>query len=101
MPKTLTVGEVLTHGETVSAFVSSVLTGLASGKYAKEIAITEQLLTEAGIAVPQFALAEKAFKIFLWINKTTAPAGRIVPDGQGGWVPESNSRYDPKTGEFL
>lgn len=24
-----------------------------------------------------------------------------VPDGRGGWVPATNSHYDPKTGQFL
>lgn len=27
--------------------------------------------------------------------------GDIVPDGQGGYVPADNSRYDPATGQFL
>jgi hypothetical protein len=25
----------------------------------------------------------------------------LVPNGQGGWVPVTNSRYDPATGQFL
>jgi hypothetical protein len=25
----------------------------------------------------------------------------LVPDGQGGWVPVTNSRYNPATGQFL
>jgi hypothetical protein len=33
--------------------------------------------------------------------KTGLANGTIVPDGQGGFVPITNSRYDPKTGEFL
>ncbi|PWT71912.1 MAG: hypothetical protein C5B60_10285 [Chloroflexi bacterium] len=27
--------------------------------------------------------------------------GSIVPDGHGGFVPATNSRYDPTTGRFL
>ena len=27
--------------------------------------------------------------------------GTLVPDGRGGIVPITNSRYDPKTGRFL
>jgi hypothetical protein len=27
--------------------------------------------------------------------------GSIIPDGKGGFVPSTNSRYDPATGEFL
>lgn len=33
--------------------------------------------------------------------KTGLANGTVVPDGQGGFVPVTNSRYDPKTGEFL
>ncbi len=96
-----TVGEVRKNAETMSAMVSALLTGLAKGEYADEVAVTEKLLTGIGIAIPQFTMVEKALEIFLWINKATAPSARIVPDGHGGWVPESNSRYNPQTGEFL
>lgn len=27
--------------------------------------------------------------------------GAVVPDGRGGYVPSTNSRYDPKTGLFI
>jgi len=27
--------------------------------------------------------------------------GTIIPDGHGGFVPGSNSRYDAKTGQFV
>ena len=27
--------------------------------------------------------------------------GTLVPDGAGGFVPATNSRYDPKTGNFI
>lgn len=33
--------------------------------------------------------------------KAGIKSGTIVPDGHGGFVPSSNSRYNPKTGEFL
>lgn len=102
-PKTKypTVKDARTSAEVMSAFASALLTGLASGKYDDGIAVTEQLLTEAGVAIPQLALAEKGLELFLWVNRITAPSARIVPDGQGGWVPESNSQYDPVTGRFL
>lgn len=78
--------------------ISDLLTGLAHGKYDKQVAEVEKWIS----MIPgQGVEIEKALEIFLWINKHTAPMGKIVPDGQGGWVPESNSRYDPKTGEFL
>ena len=33
--------------------------------------------------------------------KTGLANGTIVPDGQGGFVPATNSHYDPVTGRFL
>jgi hypothetical protein len=33
--------------------------------------------------------------------KVGLASGAIVPDGHGGLVPITNSRYDPATGEFL
>jgi hypothetical protein len=34
-------------------------------------------------------------------NAPQYPQVAMVPDGMGGWVPASNSRYDPVSGEFL
>ncbi len=33
--------------------------------------------------------------------KTGLTDGTVVPDGQGGFVPSTNSHYDPATGRFL
>jgi hypothetical protein len=99
--RAITVGEVEAHAQTLSALASSILTGLASGKYDREIAFTERMLTELGVVFPPARMAERGLEVFLFINKWTAPRGPVVPDGRGGWVPESNSRYDPATGEFL
>jgi len=78
--------------------VSDLLTGMAHGQYDAQIAEAEKWIA----SIPgQGVEIEKALEIFLWINKHTAPLGKIVPDGQGGWVSENNSRYDPKTGRFL
>lgn len=33
--------------------------------------------------------------------KTGIAAGTIVPDGKGGYVPSSNSHYNPITGAFI
>ena len=77
--------------------MSDLLTELATGKYDAQVAEVENLmkaLPGAGIEI------ERALEIFLWINRHTAPAGKIVPDGQGGWVPETNSKVGPD-GEFL
>lgn len=99
--RALTVGDVHQHAVTLSAMASALLTGLASGKYDKQVAFAENMLSELGLVFPPAAMVERGIEVFLIINKMTAPRGPIVPDGQGGWVPESNSRYDPKTGQFI
>lgn len=99
--KPQTVGELAVNTEAISKMASIILTELASGKYDKEIALTEDILSKIAVGLPAFAAVEKGLELFLWINRVTAPAGPIVPDGQGGWVPQSNSRYDPATGQFL
>jgi hypothetical protein len=97
----LTVGDVEQHAATVSAMAAALLSGLASGKYDKEVAFTEDMLSELGLVFPLAGAVEKALQVFLVINNMTAPRGPVVPDGRGGYVPASNSRYNPKTGEFI
>ncbi len=78
--------------------VSDILTGLAKGDYDAQVAEVENWIAK----IPgQGVEIEKALELFLWINKHTAPMGKIVPDGQGGWVSDRNSRYNRDTGEFL
>lgn len=95
------VGELIIHTEAIGKMAADLLTALAAGKYDKEVAFTEEILSKIAVVLPPFAAVEKGLEIFLWINRITAPAGPIVPDGQGGWVPQNNSRYDPATGKFL
>lgn len=100
----LTVGDVQQHAMTLSAMsaaLQKLLTGLAAGKYDKEVEFTEDLLLTIGVVFPPFVQLEKAGEVLLAINRMTAPRGPIVPDGHGGFVPASNSRYDPKTGRFI
>lgn len=97
----LKVADLHIHAKTLAAIASKLLTGLAQGKYDDQVKVTEEILNKIGVLFPPAAQAEKALEIFLWINRVTAPAGRIIPDGRGGFVPETNSRYDPETGEFL
>lgn len=97
----ITVGEVHQHAMTLSAMASALLTGLAAGKYDKEVAFTEKMILASSIIFPEAAAVEKGLEIFLFVNKMTAPRAPIVPDGHGGFVPESNSHYDVDTGEFL
>ena len=71
----------------------------------KAVAIVEQLL---GIAAG-FYLPLKLALPFIMIGvrfeagrlKSGLANGSLVPDGRGGIVPASNSKYDPKTGAFL
>jgi len=91
----LKVADLHIHAETLAAIASKLLTGLAQGKYDDQVKVTEEILNKIGVLFPPVAQAEKALEIFLWINKVTAPAGRIIPDGHGGWVPITNSRVNP------
>jgi hypothetical protein len=36
---------------------------------------------------------------FAVLGAIFAPPGPVILDGQGGWVPATNSRYDPVTGQ--
>ena len=77
------------------------LADLASGKYDAQVAQIRKYLKLASGAVPMLADVDVAFGLLLKLNKLTAPWGPVVPDGAGGAVPESNSRYDPRTGRFI
>jgi hypothetical protein len=102
MPNTaLTVGDVRQHAATLGAMASALLSGLAAGKYDSQVAFAENMLSDLGLVFPPAAMVERGVAAFLWINKMTAPRAPIVPDGMGGFVPSSNSHYDPVTGEFL
>jgi hypothetical protein len=43
-----------------------------------------------------FMIRHQAAKI-----KAGLADGSIIPDGRGGFVPATNSRYDPRTGFFV
>ena len=80
---------------------ASFLTDLANGKYDEQVALLEKALRALS---PEFPFAGELLLIlrgFISLNTLTAPQGPPVPDGRGGRVPESNSHYDPATGEFL
>jgi hypothetical protein len=78
--------------------------------------MTEDQIDQAGTIIldllkigasfyPPLAVAAPIISSFIKIEgaklKTGLAAGTILPDGQGGFVPASNSPYDRKTGEFL
>ena len=96
-----TAGELVIHAEALSKMASAILTELASGKYDKGIAVGKELLSGIALAIPEFAAVEKGLEVFLWLNRITAPTGPIVKGRHGEWIPLSNSRYNPETGEFL
>jgi hypothetical protein len=58
-----------------------------------------------GTAYPPVGQALPILKFFIRREatklKTGIADGSIVPDGHGGFVPSTNSHYDPKTGEFI
>lgn len=64
------------------------------------LAMAERVLSVVAKVWPPAGTAEAALRIFGMIDRLTAPSGPIVADGRGGWVPSSNSSYDPKTGRF-
>jgi hypothetical protein len=82
------------------AELSGILLGLAHGKYKQEVAIVDSRLSSLSATVPAAGIVKEVIYLFLKINEGTAPA-RVVPDGVGGFVPDTNSHYDPKTGRFL
>jgi hypothetical protein len=84
----------------ISAELSGILLGLAHGKYKQEVAIVDSMLSSLSATVPAAGIAKQVIDLFLKINEWTAPA-HVVPDGVGGFVPDTNSHYDPKTGRFL
>ncbi len=52
--------------------------------------------------VPQLAIASSALQVaMVLVPMIDSLAGPLVPDGHGGVVPASNSRFDPLTGRFI
>ena len=89
------------HKETLGQAASAILLGLAAGQYDEEVKAIRDALQKIGIAFPPAEVLNRALGVFLVVNRLSVPIGPVVPDGQGGMVPASNSRYDPKTGKFL
>lgn len=85
----VTIGEAKPHAATLAAMAAALLTGLASGKYDPEVALTEHALADLGIVFPAFAAVEKGLEFFLALNRMTAGRGPVVADGKGGYVTKS------------
>jgi hypothetical protein len=87
--RTITVGEVQAHAATLAAMAAALLTGLASGKYDKQVAFSEDMLSGLGLVFPPAAMVEKGIEVFLFLNRMTAGRGPVVPDGRGGYITQS------------
>lgn len=83
-----------------AADASQFLLDLAQGKYAKQIADADAFLTAIGRVSSWALIVRQAMHVLIKLNRVTAPL-QVVSDGAGGFVPVTNSRYDPKTGQFL
>lgn len=69
---------------------SQFLLDLAAGKYDAQVAAFEKMLL---LLTPEFPIAGEISMLvrgFITFNRITAPA-HVVPDGRGGWVPDTNS----------
>jgi hypothetical protein len=96
----LAIADLRVYASVLARAASALLFGLAHGEHGKEVEITERFLDGLGVVFPPAAEVEKSLEIFLLINTLTAPS-EVVPDGRGGFVPSTNSKYDPETGKFL
>ena len=71
----------------------------------KGAAVILDLLKVGAKLYPPLAAAIPILSMFIRLQahkiKVGLADGTIVPDGAGGLVPITNSRYDPKTGQFL
>jgi len=78
----------------LSPQASAFLLGVGSGEYDAALAGIDQALTLAGTLLPQALLAKEILDGLVALNKATAPL-HVQPDGQGGYVPTTNSRVMP------
>jgi hypothetical protein len=69
------------------------------------VTLIDDLVALGGQFYPPLRLAKPIIMSFVNSEaiklKTGLASGTIVPDGHGGFVPATNSRYDYKTGKFL
>lgn len=76
-----------------------------SGTIDEVVLIVSEALKVLAMAYPPIAPAIPVLNAVITMEarklKGGLADGSIVPDGRGGFVPASNSRYDPKTGAFL
>jgi hypothetical protein len=69
------------------------------------VVILQDVLKIGATAYPPLAVAAPLISAYIAYEATTIKTGlangTLVPDGMGGIVPATNSRYDPATGKFL
>jgi hypothetical protein len=69
------------------------------------VAVMTDLLKVGSVFYPPLAVAAPILTSFIHNEASKLHAGlangTIVADGKGGFVPVTNSQYDPATGQFL
>jgi hypothetical protein len=86
-----TVGDITAHAIVLKSMASALLAAIESGKYAHDIAVTENVLGGLGIIFPPVEEAELAIRAFLFLNS-------LAP--RGGGIQHGRSIIDPVTGQF-
>jgi hypothetical protein len=71
----------------------------------RAVAVLQDIVKIGAAAYPPLQFAVPLLNAFVAHEghklKVGIATGAIVSDGKGGFVPASNSRYDPITGKFL
>lgn len=93
-------GTPVEEADTFAAAKAVFLRDLAAGTYDREVAWAQRMLGFAAKYSRTAALILTVFNLWLWANRVTAPGAPVVADGKGGFVPVTNSEYDPETGVF-
>jgi hypothetical protein len=73
---------------------SEFMLDLARGRYNTQLAAVDAALQSASVFMPQALVIKEVMDTFISLNRATAP-NAVVSDGQGGWVPASNTLIGP------
>jgi hypothetical protein len=94
-----------THHSPESEFLIIWSTNMAPEDIDRMVAVMTDLLKVGSAFYPPLAVAAPILTSFIQNEASKLHVGlangTIVPDGRGGFAPVTNSRFDPKTGEFL
>jgi hypothetical protein len=80
--------------DSAAAEASRLLLDLAHGKYDAELADADSALSKIGAVTPWAFVVKNILDALVAVNKATAPSS-VVSDGQGGFVPSTNSKIGP------